>query len=179
MLGLGKAAFGRELARPQPAPRFRLTRAVPVPVRVAAYLEFGLAALGFLLLATTLLFFDWNAYVADSVGPFEHNGAQLEVTPEGAVATAVTGLALNGAGVLLSVIFAVGVLRGANWARTWITVLFGLGVVAQFVSAPDALSVATGLVELVAVILLWLPTSNQFFRSLKQDRAIHRSLRLA
>lgn len=150
-----------------------------MPVRVAAYLEFGLAAFGFLLLATTLLFFDWVAYVADSVGPFEHNGVQLEVTPEGAVTTAVTGIALSGAGVLLSVFFAVWMLRGANWARMWITVLFGLGVIAQFLSAPDPVSVATGLVELVAVILLWLPTSNQFFRSVKQDRKNYRSRRLA
>jgi hypothetical protein len=152
---------------------------VPVQVRVAAYIEFGLAALGFLLLAATLLFFDWNAYVADSVGPFDHNGVQLEVTPEGAVATAVTGLALKSAGVLLNVIFAIGVLRGANRARIWITALFGLVVIAQFASAPDAVSVAAALFELVAVILLWSPPSNQFFRSVRHDRAIYRSRRLA
>ena len=176
---LGRATFGRELASPQPAPRFRVTRAVPVQTRVAAYIEFGLAALGFLLLATSLLFFDWNAYIADSVGPFEHKGVQLEVTPEGAVAAAVTGLALKSAGVLLNVIFAIGVLRGANWARIWITALFGMVVIAQFVSAPDAVSVVTALLELVAVILLWLPPSNQFFRSAKHDRAIYRSRQFA
>ncbi|MFC9919808.1 hypothetical protein [Agromyces binzhouensis] len=151
---------------------------MPVQVRVAAYIELGLAALGFILLAFNLLSTDWNAYIADSVGPYEHNGAQLEVTPEGAVATAVVGLVLVSAGVLLNAVFAVGLLRGANWARIWITVLFGLSVIAQFVSARDPVSVVTGLLELVAVILLWLPPSNQFFRSVKQDRAIHRSRRL-
>jgi hypothetical protein len=179
MPGLGKAAFGRELTRPQPAARFTLTRAVPVSVRVSASLEFALAALGFLHLVTTVLFFDWNAYVAGAVGPFERDGVQLEVISAGAVAIAVTALALKSAVVLLSVIFAVGVLRGANWARISITVLFGLGVIARITSPPDPVSVASALLELVAVILLWLPTSNRFFRSVKLDRAMHRSRRLA
>jgi hypothetical protein len=179
MPGLRKAGLGRELSRPQPAPRFRLIRAVPVSVRVAAYLEFGLATLGFLLLATTLLFFDWNAYVADTGGPIERDGVQLEVISAGAVAIAVTALALNSAVVLLTVIFAVGVLRGANWARIGITILFGLGAIAQFASPPDPISMASGLLELVAVILLWLATSNRYFRSVKLDRAMYRSRRFA
>lgn len=179
MPALGKAAFGRELSRPQPAPRFRLTRAVPVPVRVAASLEFGLAAVGFLLLATAVVSFDWSAYVADAVGPFEHDGAQLEVTPADAIATAVAGLAMNSAVFLLSVIFAVAFLRGANWARIGITVLFALGVIARFASPLDPISIAAGLIELVAVTLLWLPASNRFFRSVTQDRAMHRSRQLA
>ncbi|MEV1132342.1 hypothetical protein [Agromyces sp. NPDC049794] len=152
---------------------------MPVSVRAAAYLEIGLAALGFLLLCTTLVFFDWNAYIADTVGPYEHHGAELEVTPAGAIATVVTGLALSFAGVLLSVTFAFVALRGANWARIWITVLFGLGVIAQFASPIDFISVASGLLESVAVILLWLPSSSAFFRSVKLDRAAHRSKRLA
>lgn len=147
---------------------------MPVSVRVAAYLEFGLAALGSLLLATTILFFDWNADVADAVGPFEHRGVHVEVTSAGAIATAITGLALYSAIILLSTLFAVGLLRGANWARICLTVLFGLGAIAHVTSPPDPISVVSGLVELVAVILLWLPTSNRFFRSVKEDRVMRR-----
>lgn len=156
-----------------------MTAAPPASVRVAACLEFGLAALGFLLLATAVVSFDWSAYVADAVEPFEHNGAQLEVTPAGAIATAIAGLALNSAVFLLSVIFAVAFLRGANWARIGITILFALGVIARFATPFDPISVAAGLIELVAVALLWLPASNRFFRSVKQDRAMHRSRQLS
>jgi hypothetical protein len=138
MPGLGKAPFGRELTRSQPAPRFTLTRAVPVSVRVSAYLEFSLAALGFLLLVTTVLFFDWDAYVAGAVGPFERNGVQLEVVSAGAVAIAVTSLALNSAVVLLSVIFAVGILRGANWAR------FGITIRERTARRPEIIRLAAG-----------------------------------
>ena len=178
MSALGKPKVGRALARPLPPERFKATRAVPAPVRVAAYLEVGLAGLQLIVLAVLLMSFDWNAYVADSVGPFDHDGTQLQVTPATAVGTAIAGIALNALGISLTVIFALRALRAANWARIGISVLFGLNIISMIGSALDYVALGAGIIDLVAVILLWLPKSNEFFRAVKLDRLAHRSKQL-
>jgi hypothetical protein len=178
MSALGKPKVGRALARPLPQERFKATRAVPTPVRVAAYLKVGLAGLQLILLAVLLTSFDWNGYVADSVGPFDHDGTELQVTPATAVGTAIARIALNALGIALTVVLALRALRGANWARISISVFFGLSIVSMIGFAFDYVALGAGVIDLVAVVLLWLPTSNEFFRAVRLDRLAHRSKQL-
>lgn len=103
--------------------------------------------------------------------------------------TANVLLAVVGTLLLLSIFAALValaflVLHGRNWARIVTTVFAAIGVVQVVVQlaigvdspisdyASDALSVGE-------VVLLWLPTSNQYFRDSKRLRAERKAQRLS
>ncbi|UGS28370.1 hypothetical protein K8F61_09540 [Microbacterium resistens] len=74
------------------------------------------------------------------------------------VAEVFTGLV-----ILLELIFLFPMLRGKNWARILVTILEVLslwGVVRD----PDVVAVIAGVISVVALVLLWLPASNTYFR---------------
>ena len=56
--------------------------------------------------------------------------------------------------------------------------MFALGAISVLITSLDLLAFGTVLVDLTAVILLWLPASNEFFRLVKRERAAHRSRQL-
>lgn len=74
------------------------------------------------------------------------------------VAEVFTGLV-----ILLELIFLFPLLRGKNWARILVTILEVLslwGVVRD----PDVVAAIAGVISVVALVLLWLPASNAYFR---------------
>lgn len=100
------------------------------------------------------------------------------MTPAAAVATAASGVVLGALGGGLTLIFALRCLHRANWARIGLSVMFALSAINLLATPTDFGAPGTGLIDLTAVILLWLPTSNEFFRLVKHDRATHRSRQL-
>jgi hypothetical protein len=64
--------------------------------------------------------------------------------------------------------------RGANWARILLTILTVFGVVnvitARQVTAPQAvLSIATLALEVVAIVLLYRPAANDYFKAVRAE----------
>ena len=53
---------------------------------------------------------------------------------------------------------------GRNWARVVITVLEVLAIIGVVLN-PAVLPLAASVVGLVAVVLMWLPASNRYFRN--------------
>jgi hypothetical protein len=143
----------------------------------------GVWTVGLILAASTVWYivnvatFDWAAYLASEVHSFVRDGHQLEVTPALAIGTKVTGWALELAGGVFQGLLGLLAWRGFGWARIVLTTFALLGLVALFGGA-DLLAIVTSVVFAVAVALLWLPSSNEFFRVVKGDRRVHRSRQL-
>lgn len=130
---------------------------------------------------------------------------QEDVLPPGTFETILDvsfgiGIAIGVVGILLYVLFGIFAFRGANWARIVLTVLAGLSVLltilglatsavpvssdvpsAQLPVPPGSwvLSVAQQVSLVVATVLLWLATSNDWFRGVKEHRRARRELALA
>ncbi|MDR6200047.1 hypothetical protein QE374_001956 [Microbacterium sp. SORGH_AS428] len=88
-----------------------------------------------------------NAQVADAVGP----------------AAAIIGLA---GGAALRILFAVYMLRGRNWARIVLLILAIIAVLAGLpaFAAGNIVDILIVVVALAAAVLMYLPTSNPYFR---------------
>lgn len=71
---------------------------------------------------------------------------------------------------------AVFVARGAAWARivatttAGLTFLGGISVVGQPAALVTVTGIAVAVVALVAIVLLWLPSSSRFFRARKASQ---------
>ena len=87
--------------------------------------------------------------------------------------------------VVLAIAIALGALlaflvrRGFNWARILLTISIGLGFVALIGYPPASpWTDVTSAVNVVLLVLVWLPRSNHYFRIVKAARRLHRSRRL-
>lgn len=86
--------------------------------------------------------------------------AQLDtVVTTGLIVGVVIALAFAG----LYVLFAVKARAGRNWARIALTVLTALGVLALVIGGFSVAGILSTVVSVVAVVLLFLPASNQHF----------------
>ncbi|AMB58688.1 hypothetical protein [Microterricola viridarii] len=147
-----------------PRDRFRVTRPLPIVLQ-----------LGFWLLI---------AQIAASIVGSIASAAQYGWPPT------LAGRPPIGAGVstaaavflLLILVFhtalALLVRRGVNWARILVTMFCALNVV-MTVGQLDLLIQIENVAHVAAVVLIWLPRSNEFFRQIKKDREAHRSLQFS
>lgn len=128
---------------------------------------------------------DWDRIVADAVrnNPDGFNG----VTPQQLVNT-VKGILIGVFVVfaLLYVFFAFMMWNGRNWARIVLTVLGALGIIGSFTPSTTSGSITidnttyttttssynwiTGVLTLIAIVLMYLPAANAYFRDSKAFR---------
>lgn len=84
----------------------------------------------------------------------------------------------------LNVFISFAVLGGRNWARLLLTFLSVVGIVYVVASIvtfdlPSPLVYADVVLSDAAVVLLWLPSSNVYFRQVRADRAQYRTDQVA
>ncbi|WP_246854144.1 hypothetical protein [Naasia sp. SYSU D00057] len=172
----------------------------PRPVEIAFWLYILTAALGvvgLILSASTYPALRAQA-LEDAQRQLEQQG-QEDVLPPGTIETIAdsafgVGIATGVIGILLYVLFAIFVRRGANWARIVMTVLAGLSILGTlFAIASLALPSVTGasgaaepapgseligilqcLCLVAATVLIWLRPSNEWFRRVKEYRRARR-----
>ena len=128
-----------------------------------------------------LVVFDFDAYLAETVHPFERDGRELQVTPELAVATFIIGFAWSLIVIGLRASFTLALRQGINWVRIVVTVLFGVLLLPPYdVSSIDqvAFNVIVMVLTVAGLALSWLPPSNAFFRDTKRDRIAHKAKQL-
>lgn len=128
---------------------------------------------------------DWDRIVADAVrnNPNGLNG----VSPQQLVNT-IKGILIGVFAVfaLLYVFFAFMMWGGRNWARIVLTVLGALGILGSFTPSTTSGSITidnttytttttsynwiTGVLTLIAIVLMYLPAANAYFRDSKAFR---------
>lgn len=146
-------------------------------MRVGFWIIVGVVALGVVVTVVNLLTFDWDAYLARSVHSFVHNGQVLSVTPALAIGTWIFDV---GSVLLLwAFLLLVGFLarNGRNWARIVLTISSGALILGLFAGHGVLASYVNAAASAALIVLLWLRESNTFFREVKADREIYRSLR--
>jgi hypothetical protein len=92
--------------------------------------------------------------------------SELGQTDRGAVGVGVNdriGVVIALAFAGLYVLFAFKARAGRNWARIALTVLTALGVLALVIGGFSVVGILSTVVSVVAVVLLFLPASNQHF----------------
>lgn len=156
---------------------FEVNRVRPLTVRVSFWTLAAALVASVVWLIVHVVGFDWTAYLASEVHSFVRNGHQLEVTPALAIGTKVTGWALGLAGAVSQGALTLLMWRGLGWARIVLSVLGVLGL-GTLLGDANLLAVVSSVVFAAAVLLLWLPPSNEFLRAVKADRRKHRSLQL-
>lgn len=167
--------------------RFRSSRHVPWTVRAAFWAAIAGPAITVVFAAMRVVTTDWNHYVSSRVHGFVHNGHRLEVTAAIVISTIVFGMAVALIGVTVRVIVAVQFLRGFGWARLVMSILAAAGLVglvwglatgsADVGAAESVLDDLAALAATVGVVLLWLPSGNQYFQGMKGDRERFRAAR--
>ena len=153
--------------------RFHLRRPLPWTLQVSFWILIGAALVGLIFFIVSQFQFNWHTYLAKAVHPFEHNGRVLQVTPELAIFVISIGIAGNVLGIAARVVFAFLMRRGLNWVRIVLTVLCGTQVLGTLIDKTILEYASTGAI-VFAIILLWLPRSNEFYRNVKADRQLHR-----
>lgn len=138
--------------------------APPLQVRVSFWILIVSAALRFLI--AVLLVVSWNRLIDNALAqiPVGTTPAQLRSEMHTYL---IANLALDLVFGGLYVLFAYMVRAGRNWARLTITaivVVFGLY---DLLEGSDLITVASVLVELVAIGLLYVPASREYFSTMK------------
>lgn len=176
----GSSDFKPRAFRPVPSP-FRLARPVPRLLRWAFWTLLSVSVLQAGSLLWGLAVFDFDAYLAENVHPFELDGRELQVTPGLAVATLIIGFVWSLVVIGLRAGFTLALRRGINWVRIVVTVLFGVLLLPPYdVSSIDQIvfSILVMVLTVAGIVLCWLPPSNAFFRDTKRDRIAHKAKQL-
>jgi hypothetical protein len=144
----------------------------PTLVRIAFWLFIGAAAVRLITLVFTIATIS-TARVAlahqaalqgRNLTPSELNAA-LAV---GIVVALFVGLVL----IAAQVVFAIFVLRGANWARWVVTVLAAISLFS--ILSTFGLGALLTAASVVAAVLIWLTPSNNWFRAVKASKVAAR-----
>ena len=171
---------GEPIASPIKVPRqpFRLDEQLPPNLHVAFWIQIAFAVYSAVNVAIRLIDFDRATYLAHARAVAEQKHEQIfpdSYVIQGFVMTNV----LFAIVILLEVVVAFLVRRGFNWARILLTISLGLGFASLITSPPtDPLTYAITAVDVLLLVLVWLPASNRYFRIVKAARKLHRSRQL-
>lgn len=139
----------------------------PGPVRAAFWTLIASAAIRVLFAVLTVA--SWSAFVSEAVAhPSANTSADQMRTYAHTVLIENIVLDLVFAG--LWVLFAYKVRAGRNWARLTLTVIVVLFGIFDILNGTDLYTLVSVLVELVAVGLLYLPASREFFAAMKVSK---------
>lgn len=162
---------------PLPRQPFQVTRPRPIVLVVSCWILVANTGVGVIRLVINVVTFNWSSYLAKNVHPFIHNGHHEQVTPAIAIGTVVTGFAIALLFSAIMLLLAFRLREGGGKARIVLTVLVGLELFG--LTGPQHVLVYLGVVpDVAAIILSWLPRSNDFFRRVKADRRLHTSRQL-
>ena len=137
----------------------------PRSVVVAFWLLLAIAAVALVSSIISEFFVDWGALAATATRPRAH-GAQ--VSQSGALALVITVHVVSYLGIVITAVLAFFVRAGYGVARLLVTVVTALSLIGIATSF-SAVNVVVVVIRIVAVVLLWLPVSSEFF-ALSRDR---------
>jgi hypothetical protein len=147
--------------------------AVPKTVNVAFWILIALEVYRAATLVELLVGADLYSYLDE----FTHSWAVRDSESEAPIALGVFSFIWSRALILSFVLFFVWVAllvrRGVNWARVVTTISAGAGLLYLF--PPDFLTAGAAAANIVAVVLLWLPTSRAFFGAVRVERGLHKA----
>lgn len=157
---------------------FRFQEQLPLVLHVAFWIQIAFAVYSAVNFTIRLIGFDRATYLAHARAVAELKHERIfpdSYVIQGYVMTNV----LLAVAILLEVVIAFLVRRGFNWARIVLTISIGLGFVSWIASPPaDPATYVTSAVNVLLLVLVWLPASNYYFRAVKAARKLHRSRQL-
>ncbi len=152
---------------------FRRVTAVPKVVNIAFWI---LIALEVIHVVNHLPFFaatDLSNSLDEFTRDWEKRGFRLEAPLALGVYEFVWARTMALSGVVFFVWVALLVRRGVNWARIVTTVSAAIGLL--YVFPLDFITAGTAAANIVAVVLLWLPTSRAFFAAVRVERGVFKA----
>lgn len=161
--------------------RFAVTRPLPREIVVSFWILVARLVLSLVRLAVRIVGFNWGSYLATTVHSFEDHGRQLQVTPGLAIFLVVSSFVVGIFSIASWVALALLLRRGLGWVRILLSIFALFQVVTIIFSLPhrvDLVEIAQGAATAAAVVLLWVPSSNQFSGGVKSDRRLHRARQL-
>lgn len=138
---------------------------LPVAVVVSFWILIGSAALRMLIVAYTAV--NWNNAVNQLLAQPRPNGTTLAQAHSAIDSYLAANITLDVVFALLYVFFAFMARRGRNWARVTITVVVAVFAVLGVLSGTDWLTLLRVLAELIAVGLLYVRVSKEYFAAAK------------
>ena len=171
---------GGPVAAPIKVPRlpFHLGEQLPLVLHIAFWIQIAGAVYSAVNFTLRLIGFDRATYLAHARAVAEQKHEQIFPDSYVIQVFVVTNV-LFAIVILLEVVIAFLVQHGFNWARILLTISLGLGFVSSIASPPaDTLTYVITAVDVLLLVLVWLPTSNHYFRAAKAARKLHRSRQL-
>lgn len=141
----------------------------PGTVRAAFWTLIASAVIRVLFAILTIA--SWNAFVNEAVAhPLAHTSADQMRSYAHTVLTEniIVDLVFGGLWVLAAYL----VRGGRNWARLTLTVIVVLFGIFDILNGTDLYTLISVLIELVAVGMLYLPASREYFAATKADKRI-------
>lgn len=130
----------------------------PWPVKAAVAISVLVALYGLVNFAILLARMDWARYTA----PAAVHGK--EIATSGVLAVAVLFYLLSAVWVVVVPLwFSWAVIRGHRWARIAVGVYAGVEVAITFATSRFDIGSVLTVFQVLAAILLWLPSANTFF----------------
>jgi hypothetical protein len=171
---------GEPIASPIKVPRqlFHLDEQLPLVLHVAFWIQIAEAVYSAVNFTIRLIGFDRATFLAHARAVAEQKHERIFADSYVIQVFVVTNV-LFAIVILLEVVVAFLVRRGFNWARILLTISLGLGFVSLITSPPtDPLTYVITAVDALLLVLVWLPASNRYFRTVKVARRLHRSQQL-
>jgi hypothetical protein len=131
----------------------------PTPVKIAVWLLLVIAAIALVTNIISEFGVDWAGFMSTATAPRAHGG---QVSQSGAVALLVTVQVISYIGIAITVLLAFLVRSGYRVARLLVTIVAVLGLLG-LAADHSVINIVALAVRLVAVVLLWLPVSSEFF----------------
>jgi len=157
---------------------FRVLERLPIVLHVAFWIQIVGAAYSAINLGVMLIGFNRATFLAHARAVAEQKHERI-VPDSFVIQGYVMEIVFFAIAIVLEVILALLIRRGLNWARILLTISLGLGFAALIVSPPTSpLAYATSAVNVALLVLIWLPPSNHYFRTVKVARNLRRSRQL-
>ena len=137
---------------------FTVNHPVPATVKVGSWILLSVGALGLAQLLVTVITTDWATYPG------------TVALPPGFVPFMLVVVVVA---YLTQIVFAVLVRQAFNWARVASAVFTAIALTALFVGFTPLAALET-LATTGAIVLVWLPPSNRYFRRVRDERRLSR-----
>ena len=137
----------------------------PRSVAIAFWLLIAIAVVALVSSIISEFFVDWGALASSVTQPRAHGG---QVSRSGALALVITIHVVSYLGIVVTAVLAFFVRAGYGVARLLVTIVAALSLVGIATNLGVA-NVIVVVLRVVAVVLLWLPASSEFF-ALSRDR---------
>jgi hypothetical protein len=143
-----------------------LTVTAPTTVKVAFWLFIAIAAISLVSTIISEFAVDWGGFLSTATAPRARGG---QVSQSGAVALLVTVQIAGYIGIAITVLLAFLLRQGYGVARVLVTIQAVFGIIGLGVDH-SVINILALVVRLVAVVLVWLPASSEYFAAARARR---------